>query len=138
VVVKPVSSYPPAIGDHPVYGPRYRAASGVMFTGVGLLIAGPAMLLTVTLPAYALQKNAQGNAEDADTLAEEERYLDRAYRRNVAAQATGIIALASTALGIALTVGGGIARARARRAAEWDYEQRARVEASAGGLTVRF
>jgi hypothetical protein len=109
-----------------------------MFTGVGFLVAGPAVLLTVTMPAYALQKHAVGNAEDASSLAKEERYLDRAYRRNVAAQASAITALGLTTLGLALTIGGGIARARARRAAEYDYERRARVEAAAGGLTVRF
>jgi hypothetical protein len=37
-----------------------------------------------------------------------------------------------------MTVGGGAARARARNAAERDYERRARVEPGAGGVTIRF
>jgi hypothetical protein len=73
-------TYVPGVEDHPVYGPRYRAASGVMFTGVGFLIAGPAVALTIALPAYGLQKNALENAREADELDREERLLDRAYR----------------------------------------------------------
>ena len=135
VVVQP--EYPPSVEDHPVYGPRYRASSAVMFTGVGFLVAGPALLLTVTLPAVGLKKSALDSAEGADTLRWEERYLDRAYRRHTVAQASAITALVLTTVGLAMTIGGGVSRARARRAAEWDYEQR-RVQASAGGLTIRF
>jgi hypothetical protein len=119
---------------------RERRGKVIMHTGLGLLPGGTATLLFVTLPARLLKQRAIDRAEDDPSLDAQRRWLDRAYRRDLAMQISAGIGLGLVATGASLAVAGAVVRSGARHRMSHADTARLRVAPALGGtgFVLRF
>ncbi|MCH9687532.1 MAG: hypothetical protein K0V04_39225 [Deltaproteobacteria bacterium] len=114
-MVNPVISIAPAPNAEQTYE-RQKAArwNGAGFTFAAL---GGATLLGATIPLWVLHNQALERANEQRFYVDEQRFLGRARRRQVAAYTTLGVGISLTGIGLALIAKGTVHSVRARRLA---------------------